>query len=357
MALQRIEVRNADPTQQAEAAAHAAGVIARGGLVVLPTETVYGLAADPRQPEQIQRVLAVKGRPSAQEFTHHLADIAGAAALGVELGPRAARLAARYWPGPLTLIVPDHGGTPVGLRVPAHPVTRAVIAARGPSLFLTSVNRTGQPPLVDPDAIAAEFGADLDLLIDAGPPPLRIASTIVRATGPALEVLREGILTRAEVLDAAARHVLFVCTGNTCRSPMAEALARDVVARHLRIDAGDVLAHGVAFASAGVFAGPGEPASEQAVAALAEVAIDLTAHASQALDPDLVARADAIYCMTAGHVERILALAPEAAAKVALLRPDGRDVADPFGASLDRYREARDELRAALVARLDSITA
>ena len=355
MALQRIDVQNADPTQQAEAAATAAAVIARGGLVVLPTETVYGLAADPRQPDQIARVQALKGRAAPQEFTHHLADARDAARLGASLSPQASRLAARYWPGPLTLIVATAAGPAIGLRVPAHPLTQAVIATCGPSLFLTSVNQSGSPPLVDPDAIAAAFGDDLDLLLDAGPPPLRVASTIVRCTGPALEVLREGILTRAEILDAAARHVLFVCTGNTCRSPMAEALARSLVAHRLGIEPDAVLAHGFGFASAGLYAADGEPASEHAVAALAEAGLELQGHASRSLDAEAVARADRIFCMTEGHRDRLLALAPDAAGKVQVLRRDGADIADPFGASLDRYRAARDEIRAELEARLSTL--
>jgi L-threonylcarbamoyladenylate synthase len=330
-------------------------VVARlraGELCALPTETVYGLAMMPGNAAAIARVRAFKGRDDAQPFTYHLAARADADRLWPRVPDRIERLLARYWPGPLTVVLPAHDGATAGARVVAHEFTRAVIQACGSPLWLTSVNRTGEPPLRDADAICAKFGGELHLVVDDGPSPLGVASTIVRKTSARLEVLREGILTADEVMQASARLVLFVCSGNTCRSPLAEALARQVCGEALAVPAGDVLALGLSFASAGTGTLDGLQASEHGVTAAAEAGLDLSAHASRALTPELVERASFVYCMGQSHRRAILAEMPEVASKVAMLRPDGLDVADPYGRELPTYRRTRDELRAAITARM-----
>ena len=341
--------------QAADRDALVAAVAARlhqGGLAVPPTQTVYGLAVLPSHSDAVARVRQRKGRAQRRPFTPHVADARALQALAGPVAPGVQRLIARYWPGPLTVIVPARGGDTVGVRLPAHDFTRAVIRAAGEPLWLTSCNRTGTPPLVEPDAIAAGLAELAPLVVDDGRSPLGIASTIVRATGPRLEILREGILSAHDVFATAATLVLFVCTGNTCRSPLAAALARDLTARTLGVPAADVLAHGFAFASAGTGAYPGQPASEGSQLVASELDLDLSAHESQPLSPELLARADFVYCLGEGHRRAILAELPEVADKLAMLRPDGLDVADPFGSDTRVYRRVRDEIRAAVGARL-----
>jgi protein-tyrosine-phosphatase len=136
------------------------------------------------------------------------------------------------------------------------------------------------------------------------------------------------------------RRVLFVCTGNLCRSPMAEAIASR---RWASTD--------FVFESAGVLAVTGAPATTMAAAACEESGVDLTAHRARQFDGDLAAAADLILVMTEAHRRRVLELAPEAAAKVDMLRPDGEDVDDPYGQPLEVYRASRDEIVAALESR------
>jgi tRNA threonylcarbamoyl adenosine modification protein (Sua5/YciO/YrdC/YwlC family) len=352
MGFLRIDLKNADGGAVAAAIAKATSAIRRDALVVLPTETVYGVAADPARSSSVAKVLSLKGRPSEQRFTHHLAETADAAKFAAPLPRPAQRLAARYWPGPLTLVVPSLEGRDVGLRVPAHDFTRKVIAGCGPSLYLTSVNRSGEPPLLTPDAIASGFGDRVDLLCDYGPPPIKLSSTVVRVGADRIDVLREGILTRDEVLATAAATVLFVCTGNTCRSPMAEDTARRLLAARLGVEPQDLAARGIRVMSAGISAGFGEPASDGALDAIREVGGDLGAHVSQPLSPDMVQHAERVYCMTSAHAARVRALAPGGADKITLLRTDGLDIGDPFGGSLARYRTARDEIAQSIQARL-----
>lgn len=346
------EIRSLRAADTERLVAEAASLLRRGGLVVLPTETVYGLAVLPSHAAAVRRARSLKGRPDQQPFTWHLAERADLAGFCANPPESIRRLIDRYWPGPLTVVVPTSGGETAGARLPAHEFTRRVIAAAGEPLWLSSVNRAGEPPLRDAQAIAAAFGDGVDLVVDDGPSPLGIASTIVRKIGPRLDVLREGILTAEDVLHTAADLVLFVCTGNTCRSPLAAAIARDLAARSLGVPASAVLAHGIDFGSAGTGTAPDLPASEGAIAAAAEIDLDLGEHRSRPLEPELVHRAKVVVCLAQSHRRAILAEMPEAAGKVVLLRPDDRDIADPYGMELKTYRRVRDEIRAAIGARL-----
>lgn len=323
-----------------------------GELCVLPTETVYGLTVLPSHAAAVERARRFKGRDAAQPFTWHVAHQKQIEQLGGELTLPAKRLIERYWPGPLTLILKGRDGATIGVRQPAHDFTAAVIEACGEPLWMTSVNDRGQPPRTEPDDIAAFCGDEVSIFVDDGPSPLGMASTIVRADGGELQVLREGILSRDEVLSSAADLILFVCTGNTCRSPLAEAIARELTAQAMGVTADRVLARGLKFASAGTATVPGMAASEGSLQAGAEIGLDLSAHQSQPVEPSLWERATNIYCLSDGHRQALLAEAPEAAAKVQLLRPDNLDIQDPFGGDLRTYQRVRDEIGAAIAARM-----
>jgi protein-tyrosine phosphatase len=349
MPCERTSLRDADPRALVD---EVVARLRRGELCVLPTETVYGLAVLPSHAGGVARAREMKGRGSDQPFTWHIARREDLGRLVASVPHAVGRLLDRYWPGPLTAVLPARGGGTAGVRLPAHAFTRQVIAAAGEPLWLSSVNRAGEPPLLDAAVIAERHGGELELVVDDGPSPLGMASTIVRKTGPRLEVLREGILSADEVLRTAADLVLFVCSGNTCRSPLAEALARDLTARTLGVAPADVLSYGVDFTSAGTCTMPGMPASEGSLAAAAEVGLDLSGHESRQLEPELVDRADHVFCLATSHREAILAEMPSAAPRVVMLRPDGLDIGDPYGRELPAYRRVRDEIRAAIGARL-----
>ena len=210
---------------------------------------------------------------------------------------------------------------------------------------MTSANRGGEAPALDAEGVRGVFTDDeVDLVLDGGPASLGESSTVA-AIGPGrFEVLREGIVEAGELTRAAGLSLLFVCTGNTCRSPMAEALARAALQSVLETD--DEGTFGFDVASAGVFAGPGAPASENAVAVL-------SGHASSpAIDRDVVAR-DRVYCMTASHRDALLAmLPPNAEVEIDLLDPAGRDVPDPFGGPIEVYRATADAIESFIAARL-----
>ncbi len=177
--------------------------IRAGGIVAMPTDTLYGLAANPFDTAALAAIQRLKERPTERAIPLVAADVDQiAATLGV-LPMLARLLAIRFWPGPLTMLMqaPERlpaevtGGTGrVGVRVPAHAVARALCAACGTPLTATSANKSGQPATNDPDAVAESLGAGIDLLLDAGVTPGGPPSTIIDVTDATPRVIRQGAI-------------------------------------------------------------------------------------------------------------------------------------------------------------------
>ena len=318
----------------------AALLLREGALVVLPTDTVYGVAADPAVPGAEDRIYAAKERDRGKPIPLLVADAAHVSAAGAVMGWRARRLARRYWPGPLTLVL-NTGQRREGFRVPDHPVTLAVLRAVGGILRVTSANRSGEPAARDAAAAAAALAGRVALVLDAGPSPLGAESTVVQEEGDTLRILREGALPAAAI--HARPLVVMVCTGNVCRSPMAEYLLRHWLGPESPWEV----------RSAGVAAMAGLPPSDGTVTALAEKGIDATAHGSQPLDQALVDAADLIVVMTDDHRRAVLRRFPGTHHKVSLLTSfalagNGGDIEDPYGQPDDVYRAVRDEINAVM---------
>lgn len=186
----------------------AARALARGGLVVLPTDTVYGVAARPDVPDATARLFEAKRRSRDLTLPVLVASRSDAESVGA-FGGIAERLAARFWPGPLTLVLDraaearawDLGEerATVGVRVPAHAVALALLAASGP-LAVTSANVSGEPTPRDCDGVVGALGDAVDVYLCAGPSPIGVASTVVDATTDAPRVLRSGAVPEADVL-------------------------------------------------------------------------------------------------------------------------------------------------------------
>lgn len=206
---------NVDPQQPDLAVVQrAAASILEGGLVAMPTDTLYGLAADPFNPQAVSRVFEVKGRAAGQGLPLVAANSAQARQWLGELSALGRRLAARFWPGPLTLLVAAPatlvadvtGGTGlVGVRVPAHAVTRALCTACDRPLTATSANLSGRPATDDPADVAVALGTRLDVLLDAGRTPGGPPSTIIDITGAAPRLVRAGAIPWDDVQMAASR--------------------------------------------------------------------------------------------------------------------------------------------------------
>jgi L-threonylcarbamoyladenylate synthase len=193
---------------QRDALQEAAKWIRAGGLVALPTDTLYGLAADPFRADAIARVFTVKGRAQGHALPLIAADADQIAARLSPLSPVAERLAAKFWPGPLTLLIPAPaalardvtGGTGrVAVRVPAHDIARAICRAADRPITATSANRSGQPATADPAEVERALGEDIDLLIDTGPTRGGAPSTIVDVTGATPRLVRAGAVSWGDI--------------------------------------------------------------------------------------------------------------------------------------------------------------
>lgn len=186
--------------------ARAVAILRAGGIAALPTETVYGLAADAANAKAVERIFIAKGRPDTNPLVVQISTLDEAQKLGT-FGMVAKKLAKEFWPGPLTLVVPYCGGaaiaeivragrTTIGLRIPAQEVTLAVLTQTGP-LAVTSANRSGQAAATTAAQVTQQLGANVDMILDAGTATLGVASTIVEVINEKVILLREGALPRA----------------------------------------------------------------------------------------------------------------------------------------------------------------
>jgi L-threonylcarbamoyladenylate synthase len=189
--------------------AQAVEVLAGGGVVAFPTDTLYGLAVDPRQDAALEKLLALKGRDRAQAMPLVAADVSQATAAG-RFGPLELRLAAAFWPGPLSIVVPAReqvsrvalgGGDTVAIRVPAHAIARGLAAGLGFCVTATSANPSGLPPAESADRVAAML-REVDLLIDGGGTPGGPPSTIVAIGGDGPVLVRAGATAWDRVLKS-----------------------------------------------------------------------------------------------------------------------------------------------------------
>jgi L-threonylcarbamoyladenylate synthase len=188
----------------------AAATVRAGGVIAFPTDTLFGVAVDGRNPEAVQRVFQVKRRPLDKPLPLLIGDAAGVYELiqpgGVSAG--AARLMARYWPGALTILLParaglvegTHGGGNVALRVPNHPVALALLRAFGGPLATTSANISGEEGARHPDEVAASIGEGIDLLLVGGPRLKEVASSIVDMTTQPPALVRAGVIPWEDIL-------------------------------------------------------------------------------------------------------------------------------------------------------------
>ncbi len=211
-----------------DAIRRAAAVLRAGGLVAFPTETVYGLGANALDAAAVRRIFEAKGRPATNPVIVHVADTNDVHAVAAGWPGVAAALAARFWPGPLTLVLPKRpevpdavtaGGPTVAVRVPSHPVAAALIREAGVPVAAPSANRSTELSPTRAEHVAASLGGRVDLILDGGPCPGGIESTVVDVTGPVVRLLRPGLVSVTMLESVIGRVIVGGHDAGTARSP------------------------------------------------------------------------------------------------------------------------------------------
>jgi L-threonylcarbamoyladenylate synthase len=321
--------------------------VAAGSAVVLPGDCGYVALVNPIGPNAIAQLTALAdgGAAPPAVLAWSADDPAG---LGLPVSIVARRLMFRGWPAPLVVAVsgtPDWpsewpaairnaltAAGPVRFRDPEHPLFDAII----PALEL---------PVLVVDTFLPTAEAALDLVNEADAVAVSVGErsaegkpTVVKLAGRGYEITELGLFTADEVEKFAARLVLFVCTGNTCRSPLAEGLAKKLLADRLGCDPEELPSRGIWMLSAGVSADGDSPAAAESVAVAAEFGVDLSHHESRPVNPQLLAATDDVIIMTGGHAQALATRYPGIGPVPRLLCGD-TDLDDPIGAGLDVYRD------------------
>jgi L-threonylcarbamoyladenylate synthase len=228
------------PARTEAAVERAVKLLADGAVVAIPTETVYGLAADALDADAVDRIFAAKGRPATNPLIVHVADAAMARSLAASWPPAAERITASLWPGPVTVVVPrgpsipdavTAGGPTVALRCPEHPLTRRLIATLGRPLAAPSANRSLQLSPTTAGHVLEGLGNRIDLILDGGPCGRGIESTVVDCTTVPPRILRPGPIGRAELEAVLGGAVLDSPAGGT-GDETAPARSPGMLARH-----------------------------------------------------------------------------------------------------------------------------
>lgn len=337
--------------------------LASGELVVLPTETQYTIVGAARSEGTGIRLASLLGESTADFVVRCPEEARDYWENPPELVHKLSR---RCWPGPVVLAVPEtwlgglmyhlpecvvrilkHESNQVRFRVPASPIWSEIQRLTPAPLIAASDASPPAPSRRTLDDLPADWKQAASLLIDDGPCRYGENATVVRATGRHWELDVPGVVSLRNVGRLASEMYLFVCTGNTCRSPMAEAIFRKLLAKRLDCTVDELVDRGFVVASSGLAAAVGAPASREAVELLAEEGIDLRDHESQPLTERLLTQADHIYTMTNSHRQAILDERPDLESRVHLLA-DHEEISDPIGSGRAAYVACRNEIESHL---------
>jgi len=322
-------------------------VLRSGGLVIIPTETVYGVAADLMNKKALEKLYEIKKRPKDKPFSIAIDRKEKVEDFCRDIPVAGYKLMDRFWPGALTLILKGINQPNVGLRIPDDAIALKIIAGVGNPLVLPSANLSGKSAPVTFEAAIWDLNGLVDFAIDAGPVKLGIESSIVDFTVEPVQISRAGAISKEEINKVIGKkNILFVCTGNSCRSVMAEALFKKMMRDQNRDD--------VNVSSAGIMSLHGLVASQGAKEVLAKEGIDVSRHIAHEVTKEMLLRSDFILVMERLQENAILKIAAEVKNRVFLLKEFAKidennlDIEDPMGKPVDFYEETFASIKEAL---------
>lgn len=328
-----------------------------GGLVGFPTETVYGLAGRADISAAKEKLAKIKQRPVNKPFTLHIGDkhLLNMYVPGLSLLDKT--LLKKAWPGPMTAVFDFdqkqiqqikqnisaeqyealYHNSSIGIRLPDNEAARQLLNAAGGPVVATSANLTGKAPPTCAEDVLEQLDGKFELLIDDGPTRYAKASTVVKISPEKFEILRPGVLDQDTIGRMRSVCILFICTGNTCRSPMAEGICKKLISEKLGCSVDDLAEKGYKIISAGVMACDGAPVTFESAQTGREMGVDISNHKARFLTPELLRQADFVFAMTKEHERSAVNMLSQQAQKVCLLSENG-DIADPIGMDQEFYR-------------------
>ncbi|OGX06441.1 MAG: threonylcarbamoyl-AMP synthase [Omnitrophica bacterium RIFCSPLOWO2_12_FULL_50_11] len=309
------------------------GELLRGKVVAFPTETVYGLAACVRSPQAVSRLYELKGRDRNKPFSYHIGSLVTLERLDIVQSRIFRYLANLFWPGPVTFIALNRRDEKVGIRFPKHPIAQKLLDWCSEPVLATSANRSGDRSPQTADDVLRNFPDQIDIVIDSGKCEGGSDSTIVDVVQRPPQVLRRGpwidrveeAIRKIELGRYPRRKILIVCTGNTCRSPMAEGWLKAELKRK-------GLEEQIEVSSCGICAREGASATAEAVLTLRNDEISVEGFQSHLCRREDVIFADLILAMGEEHERFIVNLYPPVKDRVIIL-----GIEDPIGMTLDFY--------------------